>query len=168
MGTGGIARRRTIPEGILPSKNGTLVAVHDIDPEINHATADQFGVHPASNFDEMLEMDIDAIYIATPANLHCQQVMASAKAGKHVLCEKPLGLTAGEARRMVESCNEYSAVLGTALMMPVHSQHQAAQQWIQEGKLGKPVYGRAQLSCWYPPMPHAWRQQPQQGGWRVH
>lgn len=164
IGSGGIARRRTIPEGILPSRNGDLVAIYDIQPEINHATARQFGVHPASGLDELLAMDIDAVYIATPANVHYQQVLASAKAGKHILCEKPLGLTADEAKGMLQVCKEHNITLGTALMMRFHSQHQAALQWIQEGKLGKPVYGRAQLSCWYPPMPQAWRQQPQEGG----
>ncbi len=44
------------------------------------------------------------------------------------------------------------------------SQHQAALKMIQDGKLGTPVYGRAQLSCWYPPIPGAWRQDPSTGG----
>jgi predicted dehydrogenase len=44
------------------------------------------------------------------------------------------------------------------------SQHQAALKLIQEGRLGKPVYGRAQLSCWYPPIEGAWRQDPETGG----
>jgi len=49
-------------------------------------------------------------------------------------------------------------------MMRFHSQHQEALKIIQSGKLGKPVYGRAQLSCWYPPLEGAWRQDPSQGG----
>src|SRR5450759_2133842 len=49
-------------------------------------------------------------------------------------------------------------------MMRFISQHQAALKLIQEGRIGKPVLGRAQLSCWYPPMEGAWRQNPEQGG----
>ena len=55
-------------------------------------------------------------------------------------------------------------LLGTGFMMRFHAQHQAALKLIQEGRLGKCVYGRAQLSCWYPPMEGAWRQSPQTGG----
>jgi predicted dehydrogenase len=54
--------------------------------------------------------------------------------------------------------------LGTAFMMRFHTQHQAAAKMVHEGKIGKPVYARAQLSCWYPPMPNAWRQDPALGG----
>jgi len=49
-------------------------------------------------------------------------------------------------------------------MMRFLSQHQAALKMISEGRIGKPVYGRAQLSCWYPPMKGAWRQNPVTGG----
>jgi predicted dehydrogenase len=49
-------------------------------------------------------------------------------------------------------------------MMRYHSQHQAALQMIRDGKIGKLVYARAQLSCWYPPLPGAWRQNPKLGG----
>lgn len=49
-------------------------------------------------------------------------------------------------------------------MMRFSAQHQIALKMIQEGKLGQPVYGRAQLSCWYPPIEGAWRQDPKTGG----
>jgi predicted dehydrogenase len=61
-------------------------------------------------------------------------------------------------------CEENKVILGTALMMRFLSQHQAAKKLINEGKLGKPVFGRAQLSCWYPPIEGAWRQDPDTGG----
>ena len=54
--------------------------------------------------------------------------------------------------------------LGVGLMMRFHSQHQAALKLIQSGKLGRAVYCRAQLSCWYPPIEGAWRQDPSKGG----
>jgi len=65
---------------------------------------------------------------------------------------------------MIAVCKAEGVRLGTALMMRFHAQHQAALKLIREGKLGKPVYGRAQLSCWYPPIPGAWRQDPKTGG----
>jgi predicted dehydrogenase len=65
---------------------------------------------------------------------------------------------------MFTACREAGVQFGTAFMMRLQTQHQAASKMIQEGRLGKPVYGRAQLSCWYPPIPNAWRQDPALGG----
>lgn len=164
IGSGGIAKRRTIPEGIVPARNAELVVVYDIDGEANDAVAGEYNARPVSSPEELFSADIDAVYIATPANVHCRQVLQSAKAGKHVLCEKPLGLTVKEAEMMRDACERNGVLLGTALMMRFHSQHQAALAMVRDGAIGKPVYGRAQLSCWYPPMENAWRQDPALSG----
>lgn len=164
IGSGGIARRRTIPEGLMQAKNATLVSVYDIDPEVNKSVAEEFGVTASESIEALLNSDIDAVYVASPANLHLEHVSLCAGAKKHVLCEKPLGLNVGEAEDVVRVCRESGVILGTGLMMGFLAQHQAALTLIREGKLGKPVYGRAQLSCWYPPMDGAWRQNPETGG----
>jgi predicted dehydrogenase len=164
IGSGGIALRRTIPEGIVPAANARLVAVYDVNQEVNRQVAERFGARAASNLDELLEADVEAVYVATPVHAHREQVLACARARKHVLCEKPLGLNVAEAEEMVAACRQAGVLLGTALMMRFHSQHQAALKLIREGRLGRPVYARAQLSCWYPPIPGAWRQDPALGG----
>ncbi len=164
IGSGGIARRRTIPEGIVPAGNAELTTVCDVNAGANAEVAQEFGARPVSSFRKLLNADIEAVYVATPANLHCKQVVACAKAGKHVLCEKPLGMTNKQADKMAAACKDAGVFLGTAFMMRFHSQHQAALKMVREGKLGKLVYGRAQLSCWYPPMDGAWRQNPKEGG----
>lgn len=164
IGSGGIARRRTIPEGILPAVNAELRVVYDLDQKANQAVADQYAARPAASVAELLEAGIDAVYIATPPSVHCEHTVAVARAGKHVLCEKPLGMTVAEAVRMLAECREHRVLLGTAFMMRFHAQHQAALELVRAGKLGKLVFGRAQLSCWYPPLPGAWRQDPLAGG----
>ncbi len=165
IGSGGIARRRTIPEGIMSAENAELRIVYDANPQINREVAKEFNVGCAESIDDVLgREEIDAVYIATPAYLHCQQVLLCANAGKHVLCEKPLGLNVEEVEEMISECNKHGVLLGTALMMRFHSQHQSALEMIKQGKLGKLTYGRAQLSCWYPPIKNAWRQNPEQGG----
>jgi predicted dehydrogenase len=164
IGSGGIALRRTIPEGIVPAANARLVAVYDVNQEVNRQVAERFGARAASNLDELLAADVEAVYVATPVHAHREQVLACARARKHVLCEKPLGLNVAEAEEMVAVCRLAGVLLGTALMMRFHSQHQAALKLIREGRLGRPVYARAQLSCWYPPIPGAWRQDPALGG----
>jgi predicted dehydrogenase len=163
-GSGGIARRRTIPEGISRAANGRLVAVHGIHRDVNQEVAREYGATAVDSLHELLSMDIDAVYIATPANVHREQAMAAMQAGKHVLCEKPLGMTVAEAEEMSAAAARLGLRLGTALMMRFHAQHRAARDLIAAGRIGTPVYARAQLSCWYPPLEGAWRQDPRTGG----
>jgi len=164
IGSGGIARRRTIPEGIVPASNAELVAVFDPNAEANQAVAKQFRARAVGSVDELLASGIEAVYIASPPNAHREQADACAKAGKHVLSEKPLGMTVADAEAMIAACHKAGVRFGTAFLMRFLAQHQAALKLIRDGRLGKPVFGRAQLSCWYPPMPGAWRQDPATGG----
>ena len=164
VGSGGIAKRRTIPEGIAPAANAELKAVYDSNGEANQEVAQAFGAQAASSLEALLQADIDAVYLATPVYLHYEQVLACAKAGKHVFCEKPLGMSVAETEEMIAACGQAGVQLGCALMMRFLAQHQAALRLIQDGKLGKPVYARAQLSCWFPPMEGSWRQTPKLGG----
>lgn len=164
IASGGIARRRTIPEGILPARNAELVAVFGRNQKTNAEVAREFSAHAAASLDELLALELDAVYIASPNHAHLEQTRQAAAAGKHILCEKPLGLNVVEARRMVQLCRRAKVNLGTAFMMRFHSQHQAALQMVQAGKLGQPVFARAQLSCWYPPLLGAWRQIPKMAG----
>ncbi len=164
IGSGGIARRRTIPEGIMQAEHAELVAVYDINAEVNKAVAKEFNAKAVDSIEELIKSDIDAVYIASPVSLHMEHAIACAKGKKHILCEKPLGMTVAEAEKMIQVCQEQGVLLGTALMMRFAAQHQAALKLIKEGKLGKPVYGRAQLSCWYPPIEGSWRQIPELGG----
>lgn len=164
LGSGGIARRRTIPEGIAAAGNACLAAVFDVNRQVNAEVAAQFGATAAESLEAMLRLELDAVYIASPANAHYGQALACAKAGKHILCEKPLGLTVAEAEKMATVARKCGVLLGTALMMRFQAQHRAAKRLIEEGRLGKVAYARAQLSCWYPPIEGAWRQDPATGG----
>ena len=164
IGSGGIAGRRTIPEGITKARNSELSAVFDINQKVNSKVAKEYGAEQVASINELLETDVDVIYVATPANVHAEQVRACAEAGKHVLCEKPLGMTVAEAEGMIELCRQRRIKLGCAFMMRFVAQHQKALRLIKEGRLGRPVYARAQLSCWYPPIEGAWRQNPATGG----
>ncbi len=164
IGSGGIARRRTIPEGIVKAQNAELAVVFDTNQAANAEVAKEYRVKQARSIDELLEAGSDAVYVATPAHVHAEQVRACAEAGKHVLCEKPLGMTVAEAKEMISLCRKKRIKLGCAFMMRFVAQHQKALSLIREGRLGRPVYARAQLSCWYPLIEGAWRQDPATGG----
>jgi predicted dehydrogenase len=126
--------------------------------------AKEFNAEQAANINELLGSDIEAVYVATPAHVHAEQVRACAEASKHVFCEKPLGMTVPEVESMIELCRLKSVKLGCAFMMRFVAQHREALELIKEGRLGRPVYARAQLSCWYPSIDGAWRQDPATGG----
>lgn len=162
LGAGGIALRRTIPEGIIPAENARLAAVYA--PQSGPAVAERFGVRACASESELLASDVQAVYIATPTHLHARQAISAAEAGKHVLCEKPLATNVSEAQRIADACRGASVCLGVGFMMRFHALHRAAQQIVRDGRIGQPVYARAQLSCWYPPMTGAWRQDRVLGG----
>jgi predicted dehydrogenase len=164
IGSGGIARRRTIPEGIVPASNAALTAVYNPTQATNEAVGREFGARACATVEELLAPEVEAIYIASPPHVHLEQARACAAAGKHVLCEKPLALTVADAQAMIAACEQAGVRLGTAFMMRFHAQHQAALGLVHDGRLGQPVFARAQLSCWYPPRPGAWRQDPALAG----
>jgi predicted dehydrogenase len=165
IGACGIAKRRTIPEGIIPAKNAKLVAVMDVDQEGAKAAAKQFKAKCCATEQELLaRKDVDAIYVATPSFLHMKQVIMAAKARKHVLCEKPLANTAPEIKKMIAACKKARVKLGVGFMMRFNVYHQAILRMLRKKQLGNPVYARGQMSCWYPPMKGNWRQSWKLGG----
>ena len=166
IGAGGIAERRTIPEGIMACPDAELVAVQDVAGDRVKAVAEKFGVSAVytSEYDLLNDSNVQAVYIATPTHLHHGQVMAAAEAGKHILCEKPLALTLAQCEEVVEECAARNVKLGVNFMMRYHSCHQALKQMVDNGELGTLVMGRAELTCWYPPIPGAFRQNPELGG----
>ncbi len=162
IGAGGIAYRKTIP-GMLKAKNCRLVAV--MDPVGVDKIAREFKAKAyESEADLLADPDVEAVYIASPVNLHAKQIKMAAQAGKHILCEKPLTLKLKQAEAAVEVCRQNKVFLQEGYMMKFHGAHQQIKQIIDDGRLGKIVYMRAQLSCWYPKIEGAWRQDPRTGG----
>ena len=165
IGCGGIADRRTIPEGVIPAKNAKLIAVMDVDRNKLKEVSQKYQVRAYSTEEKLLnDKEIEAIYIATPVYLHAQQTILAARAGKHILCEKAMALTIKDCQNMINVCRENKVKLGIGLMMRYHAYHRKAQEMVNQGLLGKIVFCRAQLSCWYPDIKGAWRQIPELGG----
>jgi len=159
IGCGGIAYRRTIP-GMMLSANSELYAVMDSSPAASEQVKAEFGAkYACTTAEELLALDeVDAVYIASPVFCHRAQAMAAADAGKHILLEKPLGLTVAEAEEIAAYCRARGVKLGVGLMMRFSAYHQKMRELIAAGTLGEIVSMRAQLTCWYPDIPGAWRQ----------
>ncbi len=165
IGCGGIASRRTIPEGLTKAKNARLISVMDIDKDKAKEVGERFGLEYSTDIEDILnDSRIQAVYIATPVYLHKEQVIKSAISGKHILCEKPLALNSKDAEIAIDICKKNNVKLGVGYMMRFHSLHKKAREMIKNGELGEIVFARAQLSCWYPPIQGAWRQDPTLGG----
>ncbi|MBQ8816700.1 MAG: Gfo/Idh/MocA family oxidoreductase [Lachnospiraceae bacterium] len=159
IGCGGIADRRTLP-GMMLADNAELIAVMDSNAEAAERVKEKYNAKYAlDNVEELLAIDeIQAVYIASPVFCHKEQAFAAAKAGKHILLEKPMALTAEESMEIAECCKQAGVKLGVGLMMRFHSYHQEMKKLIAAGKLGEIVSMRAQLTCWYPDIPGNWRQ----------
>lgn len=159
IGCGGIAARRTIPEFKRMVANAEIVSVMDLSAERAEEVARRFDVpHWCVTEDELLARPIDAVYIATPQNVHCRQVVQAADAGKHILCEKPLAITREEVDAMEAAVQRAHVKFMLGFCMRNNVYNRKARQLVQEGSLGQMVMGRAQLTCWYPPIAGAWRQ----------
>ncbi len=165
IGSGGIAFRRTIPEGIIPANNAELVAVCDINEELAKKTGESFNVRYYTDEDDLIaDPEVECIYIAIPAHLHYKQANKVLKAKKHVLVEKPITLKVEEGKKLVSLARKNKVKLGVDFMMRFNTINQRIREMVLNGELGKIVMARVQLSCWYPPIKGAWRQIPKLGG----
>ncbi|MBQ6830028.1 MAG: Gfo/Idh/MocA family oxidoreductase [Clostridia bacterium] len=165
IGCGGIAYRRTIP-GMVLDNQSELVAVMDTNLALAEQVQKEFHVpHVFDSEDALLALDeIDAVYIATPVFCHKEQVMKAAAAKKHILLEKPMGLTVAESEEIAAFCKAQGVKLGVGLMMRFGTLHEKARTLVAGGELGEIVSMRAQFTCWYPEMPGVWRQNKTQAG----
>jgi 1,5-anhydro-D-fructose reductase (1,5-anhydro-D-mannitol-forming) len=117
------------------------------------------------SLDALLNADIDAVYISTTNELHLEQAIAAAKAGKHVMCEKPLALTTGDARKILAACKDAGVVLGTNHHLRNAGAHRAMREVIAAGRIGKPVAARVFHSVYLPANLQGWRiARPEAGG----
>ena len=105
------------------------------------------GATPVAALDEVLGRDdIDAVVLTTPNTLHEEQVVACARAGRHVFCEKPLGLTAASARRSVAAVREAGVTLGVGHERRFEPAMKALKAAIDAGELGTIMHAEAAFS----------------------
>lgn len=140
LSTAKIAREKVVP-ALQAADNGAVVALAGRDAEHTRAVADRLGVpraHPS--YEALLADDeVDAVYIPLPNHLHAEWTIRAAAAGKHVLCEKPLALTAAQAAEMVDACAGAGVILMEAFMYRLHPSWQRAVELVREGRIGDVV-----------------------------
>jgi len=138
IGLGRIADTEIAP-AITASPQGELRAVVSRDQGRADAFAARHGgARALTSFDEMLaDPGVDAVYIATPNALHADQVVTAARAGKHVMCDKPLALSAEDASRAVAACAEAAVKLGITFQTRFHDNYGRFRELVQDGSLGE-------------------------------
>jgi predicted dehydrogenase len=138
LSTASIAREKVIP-GIQKADRCRVVAIASRDRARAEEVARQAGIPAAHSSYEALLADpnVDAVYIPLPNHLHAEWTIAAARAGKHVLCEKPLALTATDAERMVAIAEAQGIRLMEGLMYRLHPSWVAACELVAAGRIGQ-------------------------------
>ena len=96
------------------------------------------GVYTYAEYDRIRDnADVQAVYVVLPNALHEEYVTRAAKAGKHVLCEKPMATSSAEARRMVEACKAANRKLMIAYRIQYEPHNRLVRNWTREGKYGR-------------------------------
>ncbi|ARP64078.1 oxidoreductase [Mesorhizobium sp. WSM1497] len=136
LGPGSIAQ--SFAGGVAASDTGKLVAIGARNPA-KPGLAERFpGARILDGYDALLaDPDIDAVYISIPHPGHAQWAIKAAEAGKHVLCEKPLALTAFEADAMMHAARKAGTFLGEAFMYRLHPQTKKLVELIRSGVIGE-------------------------------
>lgn len=165
IGASTIAREWMI--GAIRATGGDVVSVMSSNAERGRKYADDHGIAKAvTSLDDLVnDPAIDAVYISTTNELHRDQALAAAKAGKHILCEKPLAMSLDDARAMVQAAKDAGVVLATNHHLRNAATHRAMREAIKAGRIGTPLAARVFHAVYLPPHLQGWRlEKPEAGG----
>lgn len=166
LGCSDIACRRFLP-ALRRSQRAQLVAVGSRD---RAATQERLGAcrEEICTYDDLLQRaDIDLIYLSLPNHLHEEWTIRALVGGKHVLCEKPLGLDAAAVRRMHDAAARHRRLLYENIMYLQHPQHAAVKELVTSGRIGRLRSLRATFTI--PSLPTGnFRNDPARGGGAFH
>ena len=138
LGVAKIATAKVIPAMQLAS-SCEVAAIASRDLSKARAAAEQLGIHHAyGSYEELLkDPSIDAIYNPLPNHLHVPWSIRAAEAGKHVLCEKPIGLSVAETRELIAARDKAGVKIGEAFMARTHPQWLRAAELVRAGRIGE-------------------------------
>ncbi|NOZ24258.1 MAG: Gfo/Idh/MocA family oxidoreductase [Planctomycetes bacterium] len=151
-----------------------VVGFADAVMDAAQAASDEFGGKPFTKHNDLLGADVDAVWISSPNFMHAEQTIDAAKAGVHVMCEKPMGLTLDECDAMIEA----HKAAGTKLMIGQSTRYGGSLKKLLD-MLAAGVFGRL-IACWSTrlghyaaPSPGHWRVNPKLSGgvkmeWEIH
>ena len=168
IGCGDVARKR-VAAALSEAPNSQLVSACRRDEAKLNEFCATFGVARAYTRDEELlaDNDIDAVYIATPVCHHRRQTQAAAKAGKHVLVEKPMGMSVEDCDDMIDACARHRVKLGVAYYRRFYPAVRRMAELLEQGAIGAPMAATvvtATAPAIYPEEEGSWRVRLEEGG----
>ena len=144
-GIGDIAVKRVLP-ALRDEPRSEIYSVVTRSPEKGRAWSERV----LTSFDEAVrDPAIDAVYIATPVALHAPQTIAALRAGKHVLCEKPMAMNYAEACAMQRACEEAERTLGIAYYRRLYPKVRRARALVEQGAIGTPLLAEINCHGWF-------------------
>ena len=139
IGCGEVVFRETAP-AIQAAGNAHLVRVMDIDVGRAASVGNDWGVPHTTSLDEVLaDSKVDAVVVSTPHHLHVEQTLLACRAGRHVICEKPLATSLEDADAMIAACRNAKVQLGVALCSRYRDNAIQARALVQEGAIGQVI-----------------------------
>ena len=141
VGCGDIAEKR-VANAIQTDENSELIAACRRDPNLLAGFCQRFQVpHSFSETAQLMDLsDVDAVYIATPVDLHKQNVIDAAARGKHVLVEKPMGISVSDCQEMIDACNNAGVTLSVAYYRRFYPIIDRMKELISSGSIGAVKY----------------------------
>ena len=142
VGLGYIAQAAILPAFAHAKRNSRLVALVSGEARKRRALGRRYGVGAVYDYEDFEEClarpDVDAVYVALPNAMHRDFAVAAARAGKHVLCEKPLAVTAGECAEMIDAAARNGVRLMTAYRLHFERANLEAVEIVRSGRIGEP------------------------------
>jgi glucose-fructose oxidoreductase len=148
VGLGHIAQVAVLPAFAHANRNSRLTALVSDDPTKLEALGRRYHVEGRftyEDYDACLKT-VDAVYIALPNSLHAEYTIRAAKAGVHVLCEKPMAVTAGECHAMIAACRKARVKLMIAYRLHFEEINLKAVDLVRRGRLGAPKFFNSSFS----------------------
>ncbi len=145
LGCSDIARRKFIP-ALLKSDHVRLTALASMRQEKIASMAADLPAAIMSYRELLSDPEIDLVYISLPNHLHEEWCINALEHGKHVLCEKPLGLSAGSVKCMLEAAEHHGRLLYENLMYLQHPQHKIVKEFIAAGRIGRVLSLRSEFA----------------------
>jgi len=138
LSTAKIGIDKVIP-ATAAAERSEVVAIASRDPGRARAAASELGIPRAfGSYEDLLaDPEVDAVYNPLPNHLHAEWTIAAARAGKHVLCEKPLATTSADAERMIQACEAEGVLLMEAFMYRLHPTWEAVTSFVASGRIGE-------------------------------
>lgn len=137
VGAGRIAQAFVKDMAFVTNAEVSAVAARNLEHAKSFATEFHIPKAYGSYAELFADVDVDAIYIATPHNLHFEQALLAMKAGKHILCEKPVTVSSDECRQLIDTAKEQGVFFMEAMWTYFLPAIRKAQEWVDAGRIGR-------------------------------